>query len=84
VIQAGLCALFFFFSAFRLQLIPTSLRGVGPHGPYGPEAAFSFLSLHPIQYNYDPAFSHEQQVLRGTPQLGGIRVADDKFAALRP
>jgi hypothetical protein len=29
-----------FFSAFRL---PPSLRGVGPSGPYGPEAAFRFL-----------------------------------------
>ena len=41
------------------------------------------LLIHPIQHNHDPAFSHEQQVLRGTAKLGGIRVADDKVATTR-
>ena len=52
-----------------------------------PHSTFRLLPsalLHPIQHNDHPAFSHEQQVLRGTPQLGGSRVADDKVAATRP
>jgi len=35
--------LFFPPSEFPLQVIPLSLRGVGPYGPYGPEAEFPIL-----------------------------------------